>query len=102
MKARIKLVSPDYKKLDEIAQQIIEIAKKAGIDYSGPIPLPTKTLKIPVRTAPGGRGRELYKIWQFKIHKRLIEMTADERALRLLKRIPMPKEIHVEIEIREE
>ncbi len=102
MKAKIKLASPDHQKLDEIAREIIEIAKKAGVDYSGPIPLPTKRLRIPVRTAPGGRGRELYKTWIYKIHKRLIIMTVNEKVLRLLKRLSMPKEVYIEIEIKAE
>ncbi len=36
-KARIKLTSPDYREVDEISQKIIEVAKRTGVKYSGPI-----------------------------------------------------------------
>ncbi|HIH03908.1 MAG TPA: 30S ribosomal protein S10, partial [Methanoregulaceae archaeon] len=35
--------------------------------------------------------------WQMRIHKRLIDMDADERALRQLMRIQVPKDIGIEI-----
>ncbi|HDN74427.1 MAG TPA: 30S ribosomal protein S10 [Archaeoglobus sp.] len=100
-KARIRLSGTDAKKLDEICSQIKDIAKKIGIDIRGPIPLPTKRLKVPVRTSPCGQGRELYETWEMRIHKRIIDLAVNERALRLIMRIPIPKDVHIEIEIIE-
>jgi small subunit ribosomal protein S10 len=54
--ARIKLVGKDPKKLDEIAREIIEIAKKFGVLHKGPIPLPTKKLRIVTLKTPCGDG----------------------------------------------
>jgi small subunit ribosomal protein S10 len=54
--ARIKLVGKDPKKLDEIAREIIEIARKFGIEHRGPIPLPTKKLRIVTLKTPCGDG----------------------------------------------
>jgi small subunit ribosomal protein S10 len=54
--ARIKLSGRDPKKLDKIAREIIEVAKKFGVDYRGPIPLPTKKLKVVTLKTPCGDG----------------------------------------------
>ena len=99
--ARIKLSSTDPVQLNSIIDKIREIADRTGVKYAGPIPLPTKKLKISTRTAPDGRGRELYETWEMRIHKRVIDLSVDERALRLIMRIPMPKDVNVEIEMVE-
>jgi small subunit ribosomal protein S10 len=99
--ARIKLSSTDPAQLNSIIDRIREIADRTGVKYAGPIPLPTKKLKISTRTAPDGRGRELYETWEMRIHKRVIDLSVDERALRLIMRIPMPKDVNVEIEMVE-
>jgi small subunit ribosomal protein S10 len=99
--ARIKLSSIEPKQLNEIIDQIKEIAEKTKVKYHGPIPFPTKSMKVPTRTAPDGRGRELYETWELRVHKRIIDLDIDERALRLIMRVPMPKDVNVEIEIIE-
>jgi small subunit ribosomal protein S10 len=99
-KARIKLSSTDTEKLDEVCQQIVEIAKRTGIEWSGPIPLPTKRLKLTVRKSPDGEGTATFDRWEMRIHKRLIDMQADDRALRQLMRVPIPEEVAIEIEMR--
>jgi small subunit ribosomal protein S10 len=54
--ARIKLSGRDPKELDSICSEIREIAKKFGINYRGPIPLPTKILKVVTLKTPCGDG----------------------------------------------
>jgi small subunit ribosomal protein S10 len=54
--ARIKLSGKDPKELDSITNEIREIAKKFGVDYRGPIPLPTKILKVVTLKTPCGDG----------------------------------------------
>ncbi|MCD6404077.1 MAG: 30S ribosomal protein S10 [Nanoarchaeota archaeon] len=100
-RARIKLMSTEKEKLEDICRQIKEIAEKVGVDMRGPIPLPTKRLKVPVRRSPCGSGRETYETWEMRIHKRLIDLGVDERVLRLIMRIPISKDVHVEMEIVE-
>lgn len=98
-KARIKLNSVDQKALDDICSQIKDIAEKADVSFNGPIPLPTQKLRISTRKAPAGSGRESYETWEMRIHKRIIDIGMDERALRLIMRIPIPKDVNVEMEI---
>lgn len=99
-KARIKLMCPDYKQLNEICSRILEIAERTGIKHSGKIALPTKKMVVPVRKSPCGGGTETYERWQMRIHKRLIDVEADERTLRQIMRIEIPESVHVEIELR--
>jgi len=69
-KARISLVSTDAKKLEEVCKQIQMIAERTGVDMSGPIPLPTKHLKVPCRKSPDGEGTETWDQILLATHKR--------------------------------
>lgn len=99
-KARIKLSSTDTAKLNEVCQQIKMIADRTGIVLTGPIPLPTKKIKITVRKSPDGEGTATFDRWEMRVHKRLIDMQADERALRQLMRVQVPEEVSIEIEMK--
>ena len=100
-KARIKLYSTDIKKLNDIVNQIIDIAKKVGADFSGPINLPTKKMVVSTRKSPDGEGTETWDRWEMRIHKRLIDLAADERALHLIMRVSIPKDVNIEIQVME-
>ncbi len=99
-KARISLTGTDPKKLDEVCNQIKMIAERTGIAYSGPIPLPTKRLRVPCRKSPDGEGSETWDHWEMRIHKRLIDLDASDRALRQLMRIQVPDGVHIEIVLK--
>lgn len=100
--ASIKLVSPDYSKLEEVCKEIKEITAKTGAKLSGPVPLPTKKLIVPTRKSPCGDGSETWEKWQMRIHKRLITIEADERTLRQIMRVQVPDQVHIEIELKTE
>jgi len=100
-KARIKLTSPDFKLLNEICDRILDIAEKTGVKHSGSIPLPTKKLVVPTRKSPCGGGTESYQHWEMRVHKRLIDIQADERTLHRVMRVEIPEKVHVEIELKE-
>ena len=99
-KARIKLSGIDHDKLEDVCAQVREIASKTGVDMSGPIPLPTKRLKVPVRKSPSGDGTETWDRWEMRVHKRLIDVPADERTMRQIMRVRVPDGVHIEIELR--
>ena len=98
--ARIKLVSQDYRKLEDLCSEIKSIAKKTGARVSGPIPLPTKKLRIWTRKSVCGDGTETYEKWEMRIHKRLIEIYGDERVLRQIMKIQIPEGVHIEMELK--
>ncbi len=98
--ARIKLSGTDHKKLEEVCEQVKEIARKTGVNISGPIPLPTRRLRVPVRKSPSGDGTATWEKWEMRIHKRLIDIEADERTMRQIMRVRIPDGVHIEIELR--
>jgi small subunit ribosomal protein S10 len=99
-KARIKLSGSDHKKLEDVCSQVREIARKTGVDVAGPIPLPTRRLRIPVRKSPSGDGTATWERWEMRIHKRLIDIEADERTMRQIMRVKVPDGVNIEIELR--
>ncbi len=98
-KARIRLASTDYKKLEEVCQEIKAVAEKAGVKIVGPVSLPTKRLRVPVRRSPCGEGSKTWDRWELRIHKRLIDIDAEERVMRRIMRIGVPEEVQVNIEL---
>lgn len=98
-KARIRLTSTNYKKLEQVCEELKNIAQKTGVKIKGPIPLPTKKLRIPVRKSPCGEGTVTWDKWELRIHKRLIDIDAEERVMRRIMRIRVPEEVYVSIEL---
>jgi len=98
-KARIRLSSTDYKKLEEVCAELKAIAEKTGVKIAGPQPLPTKRLRVPVRKTPCGEGTATWDRWEMRIHKRLIDLEAEERVMRRIMRIRVPEEVFVSIEL---
>ena len=103
--ARIKLSGRDPKQLDSICTEIKDIALKIGVAVSGPIPLPTKKLKVPVMRTPCGDGMHRgggggnWEKWEMRIHKRILDVGANERVLRQITRINIPTDVNIEIEL---
>jgi len=98
-KARIKIASTEINKVNEVCDYIKGIAEKTGVDMRGPIPLPTKRLKLTTRKSPSGNGTATWERYEMRIHKRLIDLGIDERALRLVMRVPIPDGLNIEIEM---
>ncbi|MEK6937219.1 MAG: 30S ribosomal protein S10 [Nanoarchaeota archaeon] len=100
-KARINLASIDISKLNQICESIKDIAEKTKVDISGPVPLPTRRLKHTVRKTPCGSGKASFDNFEMRIHKRVIDLGVNERALRLVMRVPIPENVQIQIEMLE-
>lgn len=98
-KARIKIACTEIDKINKICDAIKEIAAKTGVEMRGPIPLPTKKLQLTTRKSPCGDGTATWDNFEMRIHKRLIDLGIDERALRLVMRVPIPEGLNIEIEM---
>jgi small subunit ribosomal protein S10 len=95
---RIKLSSINIEQLNALCSNIRDIASKSGIVIRGPIPMPTKRLRITTRKSPCGNGKATFDRWEMRIHKRVIDMPMDDRVLHNIMRVPIPREIDIEIE----
>ena len=100
-KVRIKLKSMNIKELNKICNQIKDIANNSGIVVSGPIPLPTKKLKITTRKSPCGDGTATFDNFEMRIHSRIIDLPADDRVLHAVMRLYIPRNITIKIEMKE-
>tara|TARA_Y100000310_G_scaffold16850_1_gene16773 strand:+ start:96 stop:404 length:309 start_codon:yes stop_codon:yes gene_type:complete len=100
-KARINISGTAILQINRICNDITDIAKSTKTKISGPIPLPTQILKHTTRKSPCGDGKASWDNFEMRIHKRLIDLADNERALRLVMRVPIPKEVDIEIELLE-
>lgn len=104
-KARIKIIGRKPEDLDKICAEIKDLSEKLGVPVKGPIPLPTKRMMIPVIKTPCGDGMHRgggggnWETWEMRIHKRILDVGANPRVLRQITRIPIPKEVKIEIEL---
>ena len=104
-KARIKIMSANPKKLDEVCNELKTITDRFGVAMRGPIPLPTKKLKVVTMKTPcgdgTGHGNATWDRWEMRIHKRVIDVSADERTLRQIMRITIPDGVSIGIQLRD-
>jgi len=100
-KARVKLSGIAPEVVDNLAWDIRKMGEKAGVKVSGPVPLPTKKLKLTTLTSPDGEGTQRWEKWEKRIHKRLVDVTLDERVMRQIMRLRVPESVHIEIQIME-
>src|SRR3989338_3440888 len=103
--ARIKLAGKELTEIMGICTQITDIAKKYGASYRGPIPLPTKKLRLFTMKTPcgdgTGHGNATWDRWEMRIHRRIIDIGSNERALRQVVRIHIPENVKIDIELKE-
>ena len=98
-RARIRLSSPDLYALQKVIKEVNRVVKKTGVKQFGPVPLPTKKLIVPTRKTPCGQGTSTWETWELRIHKRLIDINADERSMIMIMKIMFPESVLVEIEL---
>ncbi len=97
--ARVKLTSIDIGKLNSTCGNIKEIAGSLGVNLRGPIPLPTKRLKITTRKSPCGDGKATFDRYEMRIYKRIIDLPMDDKVLRQVMRLLIPREVNMEVEM---
>ena len=98
-KARIKLVGDDIDKINSFIGEVKSITEKLGVGLIGPIPMPTKKLKITTRRSPDGEGKASFERYQMRIHKRLLDIEINERVLRMIMKIQIPSGLNIEIKL---
>ncbi len=97
--ARIKLTSINVENLEQMCKEIKDITEKTGVKIKGPQPLPTKKLKVVTRKSPSGQGTHTYDRWEMRVHRRLIDLAADDRTMRQLMRLKVPEDVFIEVNL---
>jgi len=98
-KVRIKLQSVDIEKLNEVIGTIKDIATRSGVIISGPIPLPTRRMKITTRKSPCGNGTATFDNYEMRVHKRIIDLPSNDAVLHNIMRISIPRTVNIKIEM---
>ena len=98
-KVRIKLNSSDIDALNNICNSIKTIAKKSGTPMGGPVPLPTKKLKVTTRKSPCGDGTATFDRFEMRVHKRIMDLVSNDAALHKIMRISIPRTVKIKIEM---
>jgi small subunit ribosomal protein S10 len=100
-KVRIKLSSVDIKALNSIIEMIKEISDKAGVNMRGPIPLPTRKMKVTTRKSPCGDGTATFDRFEMRVHKRIIDIPAEDRVLHPIMMLRIPRSVQIKINIKD-
>ncbi|MBS3081925.1 30S ribosomal protein S10 [Candidatus Pacearchaeota archaeon] len=98
---RIKLSSIDIDQLNSVIEMIKDLSNKSGINMRGPIPLPTRRMKVTTRKSSCGDGTATFDRFEMRVHKRIIDMPAQDRVLRPLMMLKIPRSVQIKIDIKE-
>ncbi len=100
-KVRIKLSSIDIDPLNNVIGLIKEITARAGVLMRGPIPLPTRRLKVTTRKSPCGNGTATFDRFEMRVHRRVIDIPAEDRILHPIMKLQIPRQVQIKIEMKE-
>ena len=93
-------MSTNHHELDGICQEMKQISIRTGVRMKGPVHLPTRKLIVPTRKSPCGEGTQTWEQYEMRIHKRLIDIDAEEKTMRQIIRLNVSRSIFVEIELK--
>lgn len=95
---RIELVSTNPESLEKVSKMFKDMAEKMGVRVKGPIPLPTKRLRVTALRNPSGEGTNRYDKYELRIHKRILDIpNPDERYIRSIMGISLPEDVKISI-----
>jgi small subunit ribosomal protein S10 len=98
-KIRIRLKAYDHKLLDKSAREIVETARRSGVEVRGPFPLPTKINKWTVLRGPhvDKKSREQF---ERRTHLRLLDiLEPTQQTVDALMKLDLSSGVHVEIKL---
>ena len=96
-KIRIRLKAYDHKLLDRSAREIVETAKRTGVEVRGPFPLPTTISRWTVLRGPhvDKKSREQF---ERRTHHRLLDiLEPTQQTVEALMKLDLSAGVHVEI-----
>ncbi|MCQ2427102.1 MAG: 30S ribosomal protein S10 [Clostridia bacterium] len=77
---RVRLKSYDHKLVDTAAAKVVETAKRAGCEVSGPVPLPTEKEIVTILRAVH-KYKDSREQFEIRYHKRLIDIKNPTKTL---------------------
>ncbi|MCK5898416.1 MAG: 30S ribosomal protein S10 [Methylococcales bacterium] len=96
---RIRLKAFDHKLIDQSASEIVETAKRTGVQVKGPIPLPTKKERFTILISPhvNKDARDQYEL---RTYKRLLDIVdPSEKTVDALMKLDLAAGVDVQIKL---
>jgi len=96
---RIRLKAFDHRVLDQSTQEIVNTAKRTGVQVRGPIPMPTRIERVTVLRGPhiDKKSREQFEI---RTHKRLLDIVdPTPQTVDALMKLDLASGVDVEIKL---
>jgi len=100
-KVRIKLASINIEELNPVIASIKEITVRAGVIMRGPIPIPTRRLKVTTRKSPCGNGTATFDKYEMRVHRRILDIPAEDRILHPIMKLQIPRSVQIKIEMKD-
>ncbi|MDO8564010.1 MAG: 30S ribosomal protein S10 [Nanoarchaeota archaeon] len=100
-KVRIKLASINIDELNPVIASIKDITGRAGVIMRGPIPIPTRRLKVTTRKSPCGNGTATFDRYEMRVHRRIIDIPAEDRILHPIMKLQIPRSVQIKIEMKD-
>ncbi len=100
-KVRIKLSSINIEALNGVIAQIKEITDRTGVLLRGPIPLPTRRLKVTTRKSPCGNGTATFDRFEMRVHRRILDIPAEDKILHPIMKLQIPRPVQIKIEMKD-
>ena len=98
-KIRIRLKAYDHQLIDQAAEKIVETAKRAGVEVSGPIPLPTDKKVVTILRAVH-KYKDSREQFERRTHQRLIDvLNPTQKAVEALMSLDLPAGVDIEIKL---
>lgn len=80
-----------------VCADLIKGAKQKRLKHSGPVRMPTKTLRITTRKSPNGEGTNTWDAFEMRIHKRVIDLHSPSEVVRQITSINIDPSVEVEV-----
>jgi len=96
-KLRIRVRAYDHKVLDNSVKQIVETVNSAGVEFVGPVPLPTEIKKYTVNRSSFVH-KDAREQFEMRIHKRLLDLlNPTPKVIDALTSLNLPAGVDIEV-----
>ena len=98
---RVTLTSRNVRALEKVCSSLKNSCVSKGLKVSGPVRIPTKTLRITTRKAPNGEGTNTWDRFEMRIHKRVIDIHSPSSIVKSITSINIEPGVDVEVFFKE-
>lgn len=97
LKIRIKIKAYDHQLADDVSSKIVEVVKKCGVEFSGPIPLPTEKEIVTILRSPH-KDKDSREQFEMRTHKRIIDIyNPTQQVVNSLSTLDIPAGVDIRI-----